>query len=94
MAKSAWSDVTTACAKLTDCPAGTHDKSAQAVSLATGSTVGFAVGGAAVAGAVILWSTAPSPRPASQLRVVPVAGAGVAGAFITGGFGWPPDPRS
>ena len=86
MAKSAWSDVTTACPTLTSCPAGAHDKSTQALSLATGSTVAFAAGGAAVAGAVVLWLTAPAPRPAAALRLLPVAGAREAGAFITGGF--------
>jgi hypothetical protein len=86
MASSAWSQVTSACPNLMACPAGTHDKSSQAVSLGTGSTVAFAAGGAAVAGAVILWFTAPSQKPAAALRVVPVAGAGTAGAFVTGGF--------
>ena len=78
--------MTTACPTLAACPPGTHDKSDQAVSLGTGSTIAFAAGGAAVAGALILWLTAAAPRPAAGLRLVPVAGAGATGAFLTGAF--------
>jgi hypothetical protein len=86
MAKSAWSDATTACPTLMACTAAAHDKSTQTLSLATGSTVAFVAGGAAVAAALVVWFTAPSRSPTAQLRVVPVAGPGAAGAFVTGGF--------
>ena len=55
------------------------------MTLATGSTVAFAVGGAAVVGGIVAWLTAPARRPSARLRFTPVA-AGAAGAFLTGDF--------
>ena len=89
MAKSAWNDATTECPTRTGCSSSAHDASDRTLSLATGSTVAFVVGGVAVAGAVVLWAVAPSPRaagPSARVVVAPVVGPGVAGASFSGGF--------
>jgi hypothetical protein len=86
LAKSAWHDANAGCPTHTGCSVEAHDQSTRSVSLALGSTIAFAAGGAAVATAVILFATAPSRCAAARIRVVPVASAGAAGAFVTGGF--------
>lgn len=84
MAKSTWSDAQEACPARVACSRQAHDQSVTALSLGHGSTVAFAVGGAALAGAVVLWVTTPSPRAA--VRVTPVAGPGVFGISAGGSF--------
>jgi hypothetical protein len=55
---------------------------------ATGSTVGFLVGGVAIAGATVLWLTAPSKKAKQQtgMHIVPVIGNGIAGGVVAGSF--------
>jgi hypothetical protein len=55
---------------------------------ATGSTVGFVVGGAAIVGATVLWLTAPANKAKVQtgMRIVPVIGNGIAGGVVVGSF--------
>ena len=63
-----------------------HDRSARSVTLAAGSTTAFVLGGASVAGAVVLWLTAPARARTSTVRAAPVAGVGVLGASVEGAF--------
>lgn len=70
-ARSAWAKAEEACPKHVACSLSAHDDSARALSLAAGSTASFVIGGAALAGAVVLWVTAPDKPP---VRVTPVAG--------------------
>ena len=78
MTRSAWNHAVAACPAQAACRADAHDQSTRALSLATGSTVVFAAGGAAVAAGLVLWLTTPSPKRAARLQVAPfAAGAGV-----------------
>jgi hypothetical protein len=54
-------------------------------SAATGSDVAFAIGGAALVSAVIVYLTAPAPKD-SALVVAPVPLVGGAGAFLSARF--------
>jgi hypothetical protein len=63
-----------------------HD---QAVSAGNASTVAFIVGGALVAGGVILWLTAPRARadaPSARLGVAPSIGSSSASAVVSGAW--------
>jgi hypothetical protein len=64
------------------------DLRSTALTNATVSTVGIAVGAVAVAGATVLWFTAPSTKEVARvgLRIEPYAGFGVAGASLRGAF--------
>lgn len=84
MAKSTWSDAQAACPARRACSKEAHDQSLAAISFGTGSTVSFVIGGAAVAGALALWLTAPSQKPA--VRVTPIAGPGAFGFSAGGAF--------
>jgi serine/threonine-protein kinase len=87
-AKSKWNDT------LGRCQGGATDKcDATGVSLggdaktaATISTVSFVAGGVGLAGALVLWLTAPSGAKTEPVRVTPIAGAGTFGAACTGAF--------
>jgi hypothetical protein len=71
------------------CTSAGNQLSKDALTSATVSTVGFAVGGAAVVAAGVLWFTArpsTSTGPASSLRIAPVVGPGAAAARIEGSF--------
>lgn len=61
---------------------------ARAETYATGSTVGFVVGGAALAGATVLWlwPAKPGPRAAAQIEILPSLGPLGSGALIRGSF--------
>lgn len=62
-------------------------ESQQAVSAATGSTVGFVVGGVLVAAGAVLWLTAPAANAGEpKLGVAPIAGPSELGAGVTGSF--------
>jgi hypothetical protein len=82
-ARSAWNDASAACPAHAACSPSAHAESVRSVGLATGSTVAFAAGGAAIAGGVVAWLTAPARKASATLRFTPVA-AGAAGAFLTG----------
>jgi hypothetical protein len=86
MAVSRWKDAEAKCPTRTFCSTEAHDLSVKTLGLATGSTIAFAVGGAALVGAVVLWRTAPSRKAASStgLRVLPIAFADGAGALVVG----------
>jgi hypothetical protein len=63
------------------------DASSNAANAGTLSTIFFAAGGAALAGGVVLWLTAPSPSASSSaLRVTPHLGAQSAGLVVGGGW--------
>ena len=66
-------------------PAGPiHD---DAVAAGNASTVAFLVGGALVAGGVVLWFVAPqASSPVSRIRLAPSVGSSGAGAVIAGGW--------
>jgi hypothetical protein len=85
MTRSTWNQAEAACPTHLACSAGAHEQSSRALTLATGSTVAFAAGGAAVAGGLVLWLTAPSRRASARLQLVPI-GAGAVGAFTSGSF--------
>jgi hypothetical protein len=91
-ARSQWSSAQATCVDpATDrgCTAAGNQLSKDALTSATVSTVGFAVGGAAVVAAGVLWFSARSPTyagPASSVRISPVVGPGVAEARIEGSF--------
>ena len=86
MARWAWRRADAACPRHLACTPEAHAESARSLSLATGSTITFIGGGAAVAGGLILWLTTPASKPSADPRVVPVVGPGVAGAMVTGAF--------
>lgn len=54
----------------------------------TGANAGFIIGGIAIAGAAVLWFTAPTKKasPTTSLHLVPVIGAGNAGGVLVGSF--------
>jgi hypothetical protein len=87
-AKSNWSDA------LSHCRGGATDQcDATGVSLggdakteATISTISFVVGGVGLAGAAILFFTAPRAAKDDSVHVAPIAGAGTLGAACTGVF--------
>jgi hypothetical protein len=83
MTYSQWNNAKTEC--LTNCGAGSpalNDKSSATTS-ATISDVGFIAGGVLLAGAAVLWFTAPS---GSQVQVAPTASAQGAGLALRGTF--------
>jgi hypothetical protein len=87
LAMSTWSAAEAKCPTHTTCSKEAHDLSTKTLGLAKGSTIAFAAGGAVVAGAVVLWLTAPSSsstpaRPAS-LRLSPIVGAAQVGGAAT-----------
>jgi len=61
---------------------------ARAEMYATGSTVGFVFGGAALAGAAVLWlwPVKPGPRSAARIEILPSLGPTGSGALIRGSF--------
>jgi hypothetical protein len=81
---SKWSDAKSACGAGcgSNDPAQTLRTDAQ--SAATLSTAGFAVGGVAIAGAALLWFTAPSGS--GQVQVAPSVGAQSMGLTLRGAF--------
>ncbi len=65
---------------------GLTERSA-AQSAATASTIGFVVGGAAIAGGALLYFLAPKVEPkAASARIVPLAGPGGAGLAVSGAW--------
>jgi hypothetical protein len=66
-------------------PAGV-DASKTAVSDGNVATIAFGVGGAALAGAAVLWLTAPKSGATGSVRVAPTAGARGAGLSAVGSF--------
>jgi hypothetical protein len=86
-AKSQWSQALTQC-RLSDptwCYPAAFGPGDGAVTAATGSTVSFALGGAALAAGVITFFTA-KPSKQTGLRVVPLAGPRLAGGGLGGRF--------
>jgi hypothetical protein len=82
---SKWSDARSECGG--GCGPGDAALSAKsdAQTAATISTITFAAGGAALAGAVVLWLTAPKGvGPGSAFRATPIFGANVAGLAVSG----------
>jgi hypothetical protein len=86
MARSAWNQADAACPTHMACSKDAHDGSVRALSLATGSTAAFVVGGATVATSVILWITSPRPASTARVRIAPFAGARVMGVAAEGAF--------
>lgn len=87
MAKSQWDDALARCqgGDPTRCDATGIELGGDAKRSALLSTIGFGVGGAGLATAVILWLTAPSPGAKQSgslvpLTILPTAGPGAAGA--------------
>jgi serine/threonine-protein kinase len=87
------SDAKALCANLTCADQKQLDDHTSLVSQAkgdrTGSIIGFAAGGAALAGGLVIVLTAPHGHVASKegaLRLVPIAGPGTAGASVDGSF--------
>ena len=85
MARSTWSEAEALCPTHRGCGQDAHDRSVHALSLATGSTVAFALGGVAVAGGLVLWLTTPSAKT-TGLRVAPIVGSGAVGLSAEGTF--------
>jgi hypothetical protein len=93
---SDWSSSKTECSTGPGkCPSHTQAVNDQQSASTAGllSTVGFGVGIAGLAGAAILWFTAPSGRgeggsgeSAQAVRIVPLIGAGSGGAILRGDF--------
>src|SRR5262249_6025428 len=73
MTRSAWNQAVATCPAQAACSADAHARSTRALSLATGSTVAFAAGGAAVAAGLVLWVTTPSQKAAARLQIAPIA---------------------
>jgi serine/threonine-protein kinase len=91
VASSQWNEALSYCndEDTSDCTDEAGPLSQDATTSATVSTVGFAVGGAAVATGVILWLTAPTPdAPAGDAawRLTPALGPGIAGTSLHGTF--------
>ena len=83
LARSAWLQADAACPAHTACSPAAHEESARAVSLAMGSTIAFAVSGAAVTAGLVTWFTTTVRGPSARVRLTPAA-AGALGAFLTG----------
>lgn len=66
------------------CPPSAVDDQDTARTSATISTIGFAAGGALLAGAAVLWFTAPKTSRSVGLAAAPIAGGG--GVLLKGGF--------
>jgi hypothetical protein len=89
MARSRWDEALSGCAggDPTRCNATAIDDGKSASKMATVSTVGFVAGGAVVAGAVILFLTAPTSTPkAAAWQIVPAAGPGTVSGVFQGKF--------
>jgi hypothetical protein len=80
---SKWSSAKTACGTACGPDDPAQSLKNDASSAATLSTVTFAVGGAALVGAAVLWFTAPS---GAQVQVAPTVGAGATGITLRGTF--------
>ena len=89
MAKSKWNGALAGCqgGDPTKCSPAAISEGSTASGLATGSTVGFVVGGAALAAGVVVFLTSPGPRASSSARweLSPVVGPGGASAPCGGG---------
>ncbi|MGD0526563.1 MAG: hypothetical protein ABSE49_15555 [Polyangiaceae bacterium] len=93
MARSRWSSSQSECPSSANCPQHAqavtdHDS---ASSSATISTIAFVAGGALLAAGGVLWLTTPhtddaKPAMTSTIGLLPAAGPGGAGLFVTGGF--------
>jgi len=80
-ASSKWSEAKSGCTAYPyGCSADALDAKSSGQSKATISTVGFIVGGAAIAGATVLWFTAPSREQSVAVGIGPGA------AFVRGNF--------
>lgn len=94
MTFSSWSDAEAACTTTEPkrCSPEGVDAADSASTQGTVSTIGFVVGGAAIAGAAALWLTAPSSsvdrstESARAVRVIPEIGLGSAGIAVDGAF--------
>jgi hypothetical protein len=86
VARGAWDHAVSACPAQQACSMEAHDASLRAVSLGTGSTAAFVAGGAALAGALVLWLTAPGSAAKTGVAPAPLAGPRAAGLSITGSF--------
>jgi tetratricopeptide (TPR) repeat protein len=82
-AQSSWKDADDACPTHTGCTQKAIDTRNDASSQATLSTVAFAVGIVGVAGAAVLWFTAPKAAD-SETKVS--IGVGPTGVLVRGGF--------
>jgi len=92
-ASSKWSSAQSNCGTGCGPNAPAQGERTDAQNAATLSTIMFAVGGAGLAGALVLWLTAPngaetSPTPTSGVHVnlLPTIGAGNAGMILKGAF--------
>lgn len=88
-AKSSWDQALEGCAggDRTRCNDASIRDGKSASTMATVSTVGFVAGGAVIAGAVILYLTAPtSETRAAAWQIVPAAGPGTVSGVFQGRF--------
>jgi hypothetical protein len=85
-ALSKWSSAKNDCGA--GCPGGSTARAEKndATTDATISTIGFAVGGVALAGAVVLVVTAPAPAPVGRIRLAPFVLAGGGGLSAASAF--------
>jgi hypothetical protein len=83
IASAKWSQAKSDCGAgcAPDAPAQSEKSSAS--TLATLSTVGFVVGGAGLAGGVVLWFVAPS---GGTVQIAPAVGGGTTGLRVLGEF--------
>jgi hypothetical protein len=89
LARSRWSTALAGClgGDRTRCSAPAIADGHTASTLATGSTIAFVAGGAALAAGVVVALTAPRRPPASAAWViVPAFGPGLAGGIVRGRF--------
>jgi hypothetical protein len=86
-AKSKFNDAQGHCVSgSTGCDATATSGSKDAKKQADLATVAFAVGGVGLAGAAVLWLTAPTPSESASARVVPVVTSDRAGVSFAGRF--------
>jgi hypothetical protein len=85
---SKWSSAQQECGKGCSSTSPAQSDRSTALTDATVSNVAFVVAGAALAGAVVLWVTAPHqherPRALDAVRLVPTLGRGAGGLVLTG----------
>jgi hypothetical protein len=86
IADSKWSSAKRDCGPACGPNVPAQQEKSDAISAATGSTVGFIAGGALVAAGLALFLTAPSGFATDGLRVAPSVTAGGGGVLLRGAF--------
>lgn len=90
-ATTAWSSALEGCARPEEksgCNPSAQDQGRHAGTIADASTIAFVAGGALVAGAAVLWFTAPAAERAStgRLELIPLVGETITGGVLRATF--------